>query len=44
MTTIDRKVHPIAALFPPLSDEELQELATDIKERGWALPWPVLGS
>lgn len=28
------KVHPMAALFPMLSAEELKELATDIKENG----------
>ena len=28
------KVHPVAALFPMMSDEELGELAADIKENG----------
>src|SRR6516162_8020043 len=28
------KVHPVAALFPMLSDQELKELAEDIKEKG----------
>src|SRR5215472_4951745 len=27
-------VHPVAALFPMLSEDELQEMAADIKERG----------
>jgi ParB-like chromosome segregation protein Spo0J len=31
-------VHPVAALFPMLADDELEELAADIKARGLRLP------
>jgi hypothetical protein len=31
-------VHPVAALFPMLADDELEELATDIKARGLLQP------
>jgi len=36
--TIDREVHPVAALFPMLADDELDELAADIAERGLLHP------
>jgi 16S rRNA G966 N2-methylase RsmD len=32
------KVHPVAELFPMMSDDELQELANDIKENGLQHP------
>ena len=32
------KVHPIAELFPMMSDEELEELASDIKANGLQQP------
>jgi hypothetical protein len=32
------KPHPLAALFPELSEEELRQLASDIKERGQLEP------
>jgi hypothetical protein len=32
------KVHPLAALFPPLSEDELNALARDIKENGQRYP------
>lgn len=32
------EVHPVADLFPMLGDEELQELAADIRERGLLQP------
>jgi ParB-like chromosome segregation protein Spo0J len=31
-------VHPVAALFPMRADDELDELAADIKERGLLQP------
>jgi ParB-like chromosome segregation protein Spo0J len=31
-------VHPVAALFPMLADDELEELVADIKERGLLQP------
>jgi ParB-like chromosome segregation protein Spo0J len=31
-------VHPVAALFPMLADDELDELAADIKARGLRFP------
>lgn len=34
MTSREYAVHPFAARFPMMSDEELEELATDIRERG----------
>lgn len=34
----DHPVHPIAELFPMLPDDELQELAEDIKQRGLLSP------
>jgi ParB-like chromosome segregation protein Spo0J len=33
-----RSAHPVAELFPMLADEELQELAEDIKQRGQLHP------
>lgn len=36
--TTDRAVHPVAALFPMMSADELAELAQDIKERGQLHP------
>jgi len=33
-----RKVHPVAALFPMLAEDELAELAEDIKQRGLLHP------
>jgi hypothetical protein len=35
------KVHPLAALFPPLSDDDLQALAEDIRENGQIQPCMV---
>ena len=35
---ITRAVHPVADLFPMLADEELAELAEDIKQRGLLQP------
>ena len=35
---VDLKIHPVAALFPALSVEELQQLATDIKTNGLHVP------
>src|SRR5258705_856322 len=32
------KVHPVAEMFPMMSDEELDELAEDIKQNGQLLP------
>jgi ParB-like chromosome segregation protein Spo0J len=34
----ERSAHPVAELFPMLADEELQELAEDIKQRGQLHP------
>lgn len=34
----DRAVHPVADLFPMLADDELAELAEDIKQRGLLQP------
>jgi ParB-like chromosome segregation protein Spo0J len=31
-------VHPVAALFPMLADDELEELAASIKARGLRFP------
>jgi len=36
--TTDREVHPVAALFPMLANDELDELAADIAERGLLHP------
>lgn len=38
------KVHPAAEVFPLLSDDELQKLADDIKERGQDEPITVWGT
>lgn len=35
---IDVQVHPVAALFPMLADDELRELAEDIRQRGLLQP------
>jgi hypothetical protein len=35
----DLAVHPVAALFPMLADDELDELAADIKQRGLLQPF-----
>lgn len=35
---MDREVHPVANLFPMLAEDELQELAEDIKQRGLLQP------
>lgn len=34
----ERQVHPVAALFPMLADDELEELAADIGQRGQLQP------
>jgi ParB-like chromosome segregation protein Spo0J len=36
--TPNGKTHPVAELFPILSDEELNELAADIKTNGLIFP------
>lgn len=38
MTTTERAVHPAAAVFPMLSDDELRDLADDIKANGLLHP------
>jgi ParB-like chromosome segregation protein Spo0J len=32
------KIHSIAAIFPPIEDDELQALADDIRENGLKVP------
>ncbi len=38
MMSLGKETHPIADLFPMLPDDELRELAADIKERGLLYP------
>jgi hypothetical protein len=38
MTRYDYHIHPLAALFPPLSDEKFEELAADIGKNGQLEP------
>lgn len=38
MIAVETRWHPIACIFPMLGDEELQELADDIREHGQRVP------